>query len=65
MKQVKYYYEDGGWYAEVSGKYFIDTDSLKADFLVPVDLYDEDQGEELAIALQEAYPDHQIIWSRC
>ena len=60
MKQVKFYYDEG-WYAEVSNEHFIETDSLKADFRVPIDLYDENQGDELELDLQEAYPDYKII----
>ena len=61
MKQVKYYYEDEGWYAEAGDEHFVETDSLKADFGVAVDLYDEDQADELHCALQVAYPGYRLI----
>lgn len=49
-----------GWYAVVSeGNHVID-DSQKVWFPVDVDDYGQDEGEELAVALQAAFPDAEI-----
>lgn len=64
--QIQYWWDDqdpqnAGWYArEMQDGEFRD-DSMKVWFPVEVDEYDQDQSEDLAAALAEAFPDAEIV----
>ena len=67
IAKVEYWWDDqdssnAGWYARTRDENGDERDdSMKVWFPVEVDEYDEDQGDELAEALQEAFPDAEIV----
>lgn len=64
---VEYWWDNqdpshAGWYARTRYEDGVEgDDSMKIWFPVEVDQFGEDDGDELAEALQEAFPDAEII----
>lgn len=55
---------DSGWYCETySDGGFMEDDSQKIWFPVPVDSFERDELDELTEALREAFPNAEIVVS--
>ena len=64
-KQVRFWYDEIGWYAIVEhiieNTVYTVTDSLKMDFPVDLDEYGSDEPEGVDFVLSEHFPEYHII----